>query len=85
MPWEEYRDAALHHGEKIFAAKARLDWKLLEMQGKIKKSVFKYIDGKRKCRNNTVLFQDEDGHLPHRDMDKAEVFIVFFTSVFNRD
>lgn len=29
--------------------------------------------------------QDEDGHLRHRDMDKAEAFKSFFASVFSTD
>ncbi|RMC08942.1 hypothetical protein DUI87_13937 [Hirundo rustica rustica] len=86
--------AAHHHGEKTFAAKAQLDLKLIEMWGTIKMIFFKYINAERKCRNNIVLFQDEDededvlfqdedGHLPNRDREKVEVFIVFFASAFN--
>ncbi|TRZ14703.1 hypothetical protein HGM15179_012407 [Zosterops borbonicus] len=53
--------------------------------GETIKSFFKYINGKRQHRSNISLLQDEDGHLTNRDMDKAEVFNAFFSSVFNTD
>ncbi|TRZ23211.1 hypothetical protein HGM15179_003912 [Zosterops borbonicus] len=39
----------------------------------------------RQYKNNIGLLQDEDGHLPNRDRDKAELFNTLFASVFNTD
>lgn len=39
---------------------------------------FKYINGKRQCKNIISPFQDGDGHLTDRERDKAEVFSTSF-------
>ncbi|KAF4793609.1 hypothetical protein TURU_109620 [Turdus rufiventris] len=51
----------------------------------INRGFFKYINGKRQCRNYINELQDEGGHLTNRNIDKAEVFNAFFASVFNMD
>lgn len=63
--------------------KAQLERKVARNVGHNKKSVLKYINGKKHCRNNIVPFQDVDGHLTNRDRDRAQVFNAFFASVFN--
>lgn len=48
-----------------------------------KKSFLKYVDSKRRSRDNISLLIDEDGHLTNRVASKAEMFNTTFTSVFN--
>lgn len=43
VEWEEYRDAACHCTEKMYAAETQLELMLPEMWGAIKKRVFSYI------------------------------------------
>lgn len=81
--WKEYRDAACHCQKKIHGAKIQLENKLDRNAGDSKNIFFKYIDGKRRCKNNIISLQDEDGHATNRDMGKAEMCCTFFASVFN--
>ncbi|GAB0204012.1 mitochondrial enolase superfamily member 1 [Grus japonensis] len=83
--WEDYRDAARLCREKIHAAKAQLELKLASTVGDNKKGFFKYVNNKRRTRDNIGSLLDENGHLTNRDIDKAEMFNAFFTSVFNTD
>ncbi|KAK4828562.1 hypothetical protein QYF61_027531 [Mycteria americana] len=69
--------------EKIRAAKARLEFKLASTAKDNKKGFFKYVNSKRRTRANIGVLLDEVGHLKNRDVDKAEMFNAFFTSVFN--
>lgn len=43
------------------------------------------MNSKRKTRENTGLLLDENSQLINRDIDKAETFNAFFTTVFNAD
>jgi len=52
---------------------------------KNKKSFFKCVDSERRIRSNIGPLLDGVGHLTNRDIDKAETFKAFFTSVFNTD
>ncbi|GAB0205527.1 mitochondrial enolase superfamily member 1 [Grus japonensis] len=83
--WEDYRDAACLHGEKIHVAKAQLELKLASTVGHNKKDFFKYVNNKRRTRESIGSLLDENGHLTNRDIDKAETFNAFFASVFNTD
>ncbi|GAB0184088.1 mitochondrial enolase superfamily member 1 [Grus japonensis] len=83
--WEDYRDAARLCREKICAAKAQLELKLASTVGDNKKGFFKYINNKRKSRENIGSLLDENGHLTNRDIDKTETFHAFFAFVFNTD
>jgi len=49
------------------------------------KGLFKYVNSKRRIRNNIGLLLDEIGHLTNREVDKMKTFNAFFTSVFNTD
>ncbi|NXB47098.1 RTJK polymerase, partial [Leucopsar rothschildi] len=82
---EEYRHAVCLCGEKIHRSKVLLELKLARTVGNNKKSIFKYINGSRQCKNNIGPLQDEDGHLTHKDRDKAEEFNPFFSSNFSKD
>lgn len=63
--------------------KAHLEMKLIRTVGNNKKSFCKCTNGKRQCKNNIGPLQNEDRHLTDNDKDKAEVFNIFFASVFN--
>ncbi|GAB0207774.1 hypothetical protein GRJ2_003243100 [Grus japonensis] len=80
---EDYRDAVGHCSEKIPVCKAQLEFKLASTVKDNKKGVFKYVNSKRRIRDNIGLLLDEVGHLTNRDIDEAEMFNAFFTSVFN--
>ncbi|GAB0203202.1 hypothetical protein GRJ2_002785800 [Grus japonensis] len=82
---EDYRDAARLCGERIRAAKAQLELKLASTVGDNKKGFFKYVNNKRRTRENIGSLLNENGHLTNRDIDKAETFNAFFASVFNTD
>lgn len=47
-----------------------------------KKGHSKYIDDKRKTRENVILLLKEVGYLLTQDMEKAEVLRASFTPVF---
>ena len=51
--------------------------------GNNKKSFSKYVNSKRRTRDNADLILDEDSHPTNKDIDKAETFSAFFTSAFN--
>ncbi|GAB0206625.1 mitochondrial enolase superfamily member 1 [Grus japonensis] len=71
--------------EKIHVAKAQLELKLASTVGDNKKGFFKYVNNKRRNRENIGSLPDENSHLTNRDIDKEERFNAFFTSVFNTD
>ncbi|GAB0209165.1 mitochondrial enolase superfamily member 1 [Grus japonensis] len=82
---EDYR-AVVHIGnrEKTRKAKARLELKLASVVSDNKKGFFKYVNSKRRSKENIGLILVEDGHLTNRDEEKAETFNdFFFASVFN--
>jgi len=47
-----------------------------------KKGLLKYVNSKRRIRDNIGPLLDEAGHLTNRDIDKEESFNAFFTFVF---
>ncbi|GAB0206495.1 mitochondrial enolase superfamily member 1 [Grus japonensis] len=81
--WEDYRDAVRHCREKIRVVKAQLEFKLDSTVKDNKKGFLKYVNSKRRTRDNIGPLLDEVGHLTNRDVDKAEMFNAFFASVFN--
>ncbi|KAK4816037.1 hypothetical protein QYF61_011027 [Mycteria americana] len=56
---EDYRDAVRHCREKIHAAKARLEFKVSSTVKDSKKGFLKYINSKRRIRDNIGLLLDE--------------------------
>lgn len=49
--WEQHRAAAPHYREKTPVVKAQLELELPELLGTKKRVIFKYINGKRQCKN----------------------------------
>ena len=71
--------------EKIRELKAQLE---LNLATKIKdnnKYFYKYINSKRRARENLHPLLDAEGKLVTKDQDKAEVLNAFFASVFNSE
>ncbi|XP_054034985.1 uncharacterized protein LOC128899525, partial [Dryobates pubescens] len=63
-------------------AKAYLELKLASDVKDNKKSFYKYINSKRKGRDNLHSLVDMEGNVVTQDEEKAEVLNTFFTSVF---
>lgn len=66
-------------------AKARVDFKLSSTVKDNKKVILKCINSKRRIGHNISPLLDKVIYLTNRDIDKAETFNAFFTSVFNTD
>ena len=69
--------------EKIRKAKVQLE---LNLVTKVKDNniyFYKYINSRRKARENLHLLLDTEGNTMTRDQNKAEVLNAFFASVFN--
>ncbi|KAK4824825.1 hypothetical protein QYF61_019675 [Mycteria americana] len=68
--------------DQVRKAKALIELNLArDIKGNTK-SFYRYIDEKRKTRENVGLLQKETGELVTWDMEKAEVLNDFFASVF---
>ncbi|GAB0195083.1 mitochondrial enolase superfamily member 1 [Grus japonensis] len=73
----------LTRGEKAQKVKSQLELKLASVVSDNKKGFFKYINSKRRSKENIEPILVEDGHLTNRDEEKAEAFNAYFGSVFN--
>ncbi|KAK4831434.1 hypothetical protein QYF61_017565 [Mycteria americana] len=80
---EDYRAMVRICREKTRNAKAQLDLKLASVVSDNKKGFFKYINSKRRAKENIGLILVEDGNLTNRDEEKPEAFNAFFASVFS--
>ncbi|KAK4810539.1 hypothetical protein QYF61_004502 [Mycteria americana] len=69
--------------EKTRKAKAQLELNLISAVSENKKGFFKYVNSKRRSKENIGPILVEDGHLTNRDEEKAEAFNAFFASGFN--
>ena len=68
--------------EKIRKAKTQLELNLATGVKMNKKLFYKYINSKRKTRENLHSLLDEAGNVITEDKEKADVLNAFFTSVF---
>lgn len=68
--------------ETIQKAKSS-EFKLARVVSDNKKSFFKYVNSKKRYRENIGLVLIEDGHLTDRNRKAAESVKAFFASVFN--
>lgn len=50
-----------------------------------KKGFLKYVNSKGRIRDNIGPLLDEVSHFTNKDVDKAEMFNAFFTTVYNMD
>ena len=68
--------------QKIRKAKAQLELNLAAGVKGNNKLFYKYINSKRRTRENFHSLQDEAANVTTEDKEKAEVLNAFFTSVF---
>ncbi|GAB0202630.1 hypothetical protein GRJ2_002728600 [Grus japonensis] len=80
---EEYRDLIRSCRDKIRKAKAQLELNLATVVRDNKKCFYKYINSKKRAKENLHPLLDAEGNMATKDGEKAEVLNAFFASVFN--
>ncbi|KAK4807886.1 LOW QUALITY PROTEIN: hypothetical protein QYF61_007792 [Mycteria americana] len=81
---EDYRDVLRLCRAKIRRAKAQLELNLATAVKDSKKCFYKYINNKRRAKENLHPLSDTGGNKVTKDEGKAEVLNSFFASDFNR-
>jgi len=80
--WEEYRNVVRACREAMRKAKVHLELNLARDVKDNKKGFFKYINSKRKTKENVGPLLNEVGALVTENTEKAELWSTFFASVF---
>ncbi|GAB0179901.1 hypothetical protein GRJ2_000455400 [Grus japonensis] len=80
---KDYRAVVCICREKTRMAQVQLDLKLASVASDNKKGFFKYVNSKRRSKENIGPILVEVGHLTNRDEEKVEAFNAIFASVFN--
>ncbi|KFZ64518.1 hypothetical protein N321_13384, partial [Antrostomus carolinensis] len=80
---EEYRDLIRLCRENIRKAKPQLELNLATVVRNNKKCFYKYINNKKRGKENLHPLLDSEGNIATKDEEKAEVLNPFFASVFN--
>ncbi|KAF1431540.1 hypothetical protein FQV24_0014484, partial [Spheniscus mendiculus] len=81
---EGYRDLVRSCREDIRKAKAQIQCNLTAVVKDNKKSFYKYINDKKRAKENLHPLLDAQGNIVTEDEEKAEVLNAFFASVCNR-
>ncbi|KGL80537.1 hypothetical protein N309_03760, partial [Tinamus guttatus] len=83
-PWEKYRNVVRECRDATRKAKARLEHNLARDVKNNKKKFFKYINSKKKSKENVGPLADGMGTLVTNNIEKAELLNAFFASVFTK-
>ncbi|NXM00374.1 LIN1 transcriptase, partial [Tyrannus savana] len=70
--------------KKVRDTKVQFEVKLATSVKDNKKSFYKYINNKRRGKENLHSLMDSEGNIVNRDEEKAEVLNTYFASVFTR-
>ncbi|KAF1595969.1 UNVERIFIED_CONTAM: hypothetical protein FQV16_0016447, partial [Eudyptes robustus] len=79
----EYRDLVRSCREEMRKAKAQLECNLAAVVRDNKKCFYKYINDKKRAKENLHPLLDAGGNIVTEDEEKAEALNAFFASVFN--
>ena len=79
----DYKEVAKVCREEVRKAKAQLELRLATAVKENKKCFHKYINSKRRTKENFHPLLDAAGNVTTEDKEKAEVLNAFFTSAFN--
>ncbi|KAK4805322.1 hypothetical protein QYF61_018185 [Mycteria americana] len=80
---EDYKDVVRLCRDKIRRAKVKLELNLASAVKDNKKCFYKYINNKRRAKENLHPLLDAGGNIVTKDEEKAEVLNAFFSSFFN--